>query len=163
MPGLITPSSVVTNLRLRPDQVNWDLDGNTVQWLKTLPEAVEDGDKLFVVLHENAEKPFVIMQTEDDGSASILWRTDHLGEDTYTALRRMRFIPLSKRLDEIERQEAKDAETAREEEKADLYERIGGPMYHMLHRYGFAHGGKHTNAPLRNPTARRARAHGQAA
>ena len=92
-----------------------------------------------------------------DGAISLLWRTDHLGEDTYTALRRMRHVPLSKRLDAIEREEEKDALAKKEQEREELYERIGGPMYHMLHRYGFAHGDRHTNAPLRNPTARRAR------
>lgn len=160
MPGDIhVPASAVAGvLRLRPDQLRYELDGATLQWLKTLPEAVEDGDKLFVVIHEDQEKPFYIMQTHDDGAISLLWRTDHLGEDTYTALRRMRQIPLSKRLDEIERQEEKDELARKQEERDELYERIGGPMYHMLHRYGFAHGGKHTNAPLRNPTARRARA-----
>jgi len=160
MPGDVAiPASVVAGvLRLRPDQLNYNLDGDTLAWLEKLPEAVEDGDKLFVVLHEDQEKPFYIMQTQDDGQVSLLWRTDHLGEDTYTALRRMRFIPLSKRLDEIERQEAKDEAAAKEAEMEELYERIGGPMYHMLHRYGFAHGGKAVNAPLRNPTAKRARA-----
>lgn len=160
MPGDIeVPASTVAGvLRLRPDQLRYNLDGATLQWLKTLPEAVEDGDKLFVVIHEDQEKPFYIMQTQDDGAVSLLWRTDHLGEDTYTALRRMRFIPLSKRLDEIERQEEIDAAQAKQDEQDEMYERIGGPMYHMLHRYGFAHGGKHVSAPLRNATARRARA-----
>jgi len=160
MPGDIhVPASTVAGvLRLRPDQLKYELDGDTLQWLKTLPEAVEGGDKLHVVIHEDHEKPFHIIQQDETGALSLLWRTDHLGEDTYTALRRMQYIPLSKRLDEIERQEEIDAAKAKEEEMAELYERIGGPMYHMLHRYGFAHGGKASNAPLRNPTARRARA-----
>lgn len=163
MPGdIIVPASTVAGaLRLRPDQLHYELDGDALQWLKTLPEAVEDGDKLYVVIHEDQEKPYYIMQIQEDGTHSLLWRTDHLGEDTYTALRRMRFIPINKRLDEIERQEEKDALDQAEAEREDLYERIGGPMYHMLHRYGFSHGGKAMNAPLRNPTARRARAHGQ--
>lgn len=151
MPGdLAIPASTVAGvLRLSPDQLTYNLDGDTLQWLKTLPEAVEGGDRLHVVIHEDNPKPFHILQTHDDGNISLLWRTDHLGEDTYTAIRRMSFIPISKRLDEIEKQEAKDEAHAKEQEMGELYERIGGPMYRMLHRYGFAHGRSENYAPRR--------------
>lgn len=137
-----------SNLHLRPDQIRWELDSDTVQWLEHLPGAVEDGDRLFVVIHEDHEKPFCIMEAADDGTAMLVWRTDHLGEDTYTNLRRMRHVPLHKRLDEIEKQEEKDAAAKKQDELDDLWERIGGPMYHDLHRYGFAHGAKSTNGAL---------------
>jgi hypothetical protein len=142
MPGdVAVPASVVAGvLRLRPDQLQYNLDGETLRWLENLPTAVEDGDKLFVVIHEDQPTPFYIMQTHDDGAISLLWRSDHLGEDTYTALRRMRNVPLSKRLDEFEKEEAKHLADQKQERADELYETLGGPMYRELHRNGFAHG-----------------------
>lgn len=154
IPGMARPS----NLHLSPEQVkSVELDADAYDWMKRLPEEVIGGERLFVVIHEDHPRPYVIMEHADDGSDMFVLRTDHLGADTLETLRRAVKIPLHQRLAEFEKAEAKAEQERQEAEHADLYERIGGPLYRDLHRYGFAHGRAESFRPM-NATARRSRA-----
>jgi hypothetical protein len=153
--SLIIPASArPSNLHLAPHQVRFELDGETLHWLEHLPEEVQDGDRLFVVIHEDHPEPFVVMEHADDGTDMFVLRTDRLDAKTYETLRRARFIPLHKRLAAFEKEEAKHQADQKQHELDELYERIGGPMYRELHRNGFAHG-RAESFPKRGPKAKK--------
>jgi hypothetical protein len=143
LPGSNRP----TNLHLTPDQINWQLDGDTVEWLRQLPLEVERGEKLYVLYHKDHPKPWVIMEADvwdpelDNGRGGyvdmFVLRTDHLSSETYTRLRRARQIPLLKRLEWAERENEQYEKSVREQELEQLYYTLGEPMQRELIRNGF--------------------------
>lgn len=159
IPGTGAP----TNLHLSPDQVNWQLDGDTVEWLRHLPEEVERGEKLYVLYHKDQPEPWVIMESDcidpDTGRYvdMFVMRTDHLGSDTYLRLRRARKVPLIKRLEWAERENDEFERKERERLQEEMYETIGGPMLRHLERCGFLKGPRAENYPLGGPAYQRSK------
>lgn len=160
IPGTHAP----TNLHLTPDQINWQLDGDTVEWLRHLPEEVERGEKLYVLYHKGQPEPYVIMEADcldhDSGRYvdMFVMRTDHLGSDTYLRLRRARKVPLLKRLEWAEKENQAHEMAEKQRLKEEMYETLGGPMLRELDRNGFLPGPRGTSYPKRGPAHRRATA-----
>lgn len=156
IPGSARP----TNLHLTPEQIHWDLDADTLHWLEHLPDAVEGGDRLFVLIHKDHDEPFVIVEHADDGSDMFVMRTAHLDERTYERLRYMRQVPLDKRIERLDRIAADWEREDMENRTEEMYERFGGDMRWQLYRDGFIDS-PGVSMPLRNPTAKRHRAEGR--
>lgn len=158
IPGTNAP----TNLHLSPDQIHWQLDGDTIEWLKHLPEEVERGEKLYVLIHKDQPEPYIIMEADCPDPETgryvdmFVTRTDHLGADTYTRIRRARQVPLLKRLEWLEKENAEFEAKEKERIKDELYENLGGDLYRLMHRTGFAHG-RAESYPLAGPAYRRSR------
>ena len=137
----------ITNLHLTPDQINWQIDGDTRAWLEQLPREVERGEKLYVLIHKDHPQPFTIMEADvwDPEAQSyvdmFVMRTDHLGSDTYTRLRRARQIPLLKRLEWAEKENEKYEEDYHQQELDQLYYTLGEPMQRLMQKTGFTASG----------------------
>lgn len=159
LPGTNRP----TNLHLTPDQMRWELDGDTLAWLKNLPLEVEGGDRLYVLIQEQNREPFIIMEKDirqDDGTYrdQFVLRTDRLDRRTYDRLRRARQIPLMKRLEWAQQENERYEAQHREEEMDELYETLGGPMLRELDRASFLGAPRGESYPKRGPAHRRATA-----
>lgn len=146
--SLVLPgTNRITNLHLSPDQINWQIDGDTRDWLAHLPEEVDGGEKLYVLIHKDHPKPFTIMEKDVwDAEANayvdmFVLRTDHLGSDTYRRLARAKKIPLLQRLEWAEKENAEFERQAHEEELDRLYYTLGEPMEYEMRRNGFTRSG----------------------
>ena len=167
--SLILPEGVrPTNLHLNPKT---DFARHVTADMFNIAERLKEisPDLYIIELERKSEEGsafgFAIMERCGDGVDRLVFRASRVGMESgqgigldgrvLERLRYMMSLGLHERIALIDRErekwEAEQAEAALEE----MYERMGGEMYHQLHRNGFAHGGKRENVRPLNRTARR--------
>lgn len=88
-------------------------------------------------------KVYSVVEECGDGEQRLVFRTDHLDARVIEKCQYLLNVPFEKRFAEAEKVEARAEERRKEEEHAELYERIGAPMHRQLEHDGFiTHRGK---------------------
>ena len=139
--GLILPGSAKpSNLHLAPHQVSMHVEGDVFNICERIRTEVPDGDRLFVVMHEEHPKPYVVMEKCDDGTERFVYRTDSLDARLLEKLRYFVNVPFEKRFEQAEKEEAKARAEFHEQELDDLWNGMGERMHHQLERDDFIDG-----------------------
>lgn len=131
---------VPTNLRLPVGTKTFVVEQDMYDICERVRTEIEGGDCFFIVLHEepNGDTYYTVMEQCSDGVDRVaITRIEALDARVLERLRYIMAVPLSKRMDEIERLEKIDAARQKEEELEELYERMGGPMWSQLEHDGF--------------------------
>lgn len=149
MPGIILPGSTrPSNLRVDPDLISAHIEGDLYRICDRIK--AEFGNRLFVVMHKDHPKPYVIMERADDGIERFVLRTDVLDGRVVDRLQYLLKVPLDKRLAEFEKLEDKHEAEKKEEELEELYENLGRPMRRQFYKDGFIDSYP-TSYPIVNP------------
>ena len=95
---------------------------------------------LFIVVADPPRpdgKNFIVMEIDQSGAESLVSRYEELDARIIEDVERMRKIPLPQRLEQLEKDNTKFERAEQERMEEELYERLGGPMWHQLEHDGF--------------------------
>jgi len=95
---------------------------------------------LFIVVADPPRpdgKNFIVMEIDQSGAESLVSRYEELDARIIEDVERMRKIPLPQRLEQLEKDNKKFERAEQERMEEELYERLGGPMWHQLEHDGF--------------------------
>lgn len=139
MPVTLPESCAPTNLRLRPTvQVRY-VDSDMYDICQRIKEL---DDRLFIIdLEEGSSHAYAIMETATDGTEMLVCRVKELDERLLQKLRYYAAVPLDHRIRLFDAEEKRDREKWLEDSMEELYDRMGGPMWHQLEHDGFAQRG----------------------
>lgn len=128
VPGIAAP----TNLRVRNKAIVLESDVyNICDRIKELEPS------LYIVLDEDRDKPFVIMQTCWDGVDRFLKDYEVLDPRVLKDIEYMLGVPFEERVKRLERENDEWERKHADEQLEELYERMGGPMWQQLEHDGF--------------------------
>lgn len=93
---------------------------------------------LFIVVHERPDgKNFIVMERCQDGVDRLVKRYAQLDGRVVRDMQYIQGVPLDKRMDALVEENEKYEAEEKEKQLDELYERMGGPMWHQLERDGF--------------------------
>lgn len=125
-----------TNLHLPPEAEAIPVDSDLYEICERIKEISRD---LYILLtiYPDGGQTYVIMEKCKDGVDRLCYRVKELDGRVLDKLRWMLHMPLDERLAKLEAEEYKIEEERIDQEHEELYERVGGPMWHDLEKCGF--------------------------
>lgn len=102
-------------------------------------ERIKELDRnLRVVPLPSEHFPFGIALIEDDGTERLIFRAKVLDDRVIKRVRYIMGVPFEQRLAVIDKEIHRDEVEEKERQLEDLYDRMGGEMWHQLERCGFS-------------------------
>lgn len=129
---------IPTNLRLPEGSQSYQVESDLYNICDRIREL---HPALFIVLHQvpGREPYFTVMEHCPDGVDRVtIPRVDELDARVLERIRYFLHVPVEKRLEEFDREEAAAKAAEKEQELDELYENLGLPMQHQMKRDGFS-------------------------
>lgn len=136
---LILPTGTKpSNLHLPPEVQHMSVEGDVYGICERIKEI--DPNLHVVLIVDGDDARYVIMEHCNDGVERMVFKTKQLDGRVEKKLRYIMSVPLAVRIANLEKENAKFEEEARENEFEELYENLGRPMWTQLEHDGFIDG-----------------------